>query len=89
MEAGIRVKIQVINVPVNVKAPCDNTDPDKSEWMNTLIIQTTSTNHTVSLDPGYPLAAAGCIKLGRGQLCFHFIMIRIDVDHLSIESIAN
>lgn len=31
MEAGIRVKIQVINVPVNVKAPCDNTDPDKSE----------------------------------------------------------
>lgn len=28
MEAGIRVKIQVINVPVNVKTLCDNTDPD-------------------------------------------------------------
>lgn len=27
MEAGIRVKNQVINVPVNVKALCDNTDP--------------------------------------------------------------
>lgn len=28
MKAGIRVKNQVINVPVNVKALCDNTDLD-------------------------------------------------------------
>lgn len=34
MGAGIRVKIQVINVPVNVNALCDNTDPDNlNEWI--------------------------------------------------------
>lgn len=55
--------------------------------MNTLIIHPTNKSHCIILEPGYSLAAAGCIKLGCGQP--HVIMIRIDVDHLSIESIAN